>query len=266
MIDADSACCYQLFIYLNQSGMKKLLCIFMATLWLASVNAQQSEIGLSLDAWNYLGDLNGQSTPYLPETQIGFGLFYRNNFSNSFSLRVNAQYGSISGADANFPNRASDANAMSFSSTFFNIGGQVEWNFLGGPGQGNVYYEADGRRVSSEDLDSGNHGTLYRADGTVFSGTPTLGRRWVPYVSVGIGATFFNPTLVSATPVNTDYSKAALIIPVGLGIKYYMNDKWVLGLEGMIIPSTTDYLDGASRRTDTNDWYASLSLSVGYRL
>lgn len=246
--------------------MKKSLLSIFVTLCMTMGYAQQSELGVSLDAWNYLGDLNANSTPYLGETNIGIGLFYRNNFANQFSLRINAQYGSISGDDANFPGRISDANAMSFTSSFFNIGGQLEWNFLGGPGHGNVYYDADGRRVSSDDLASGNHGTLYKADGTVFSGSPSFGRSWVPYVTVGVGATFFNPTLVSDPVLTDDYSRAALIIPVGVGIKYYINDRWVLGLEALLIPSTTDYLDGASRRMDTNDWYANMGLSIGYRL
>lgn len=246
--------------------MKKLLLLFAATLWMTMGNTQNSELGMSLDAWNYMGDLNANSTPYLGETNIGFGLYYRNNIANQFSLRLNAHYGTISGADANFPGRIADANAMSFTSSFFNVGGQLEWNFLGGPGRSDIYYEADGKRVSSEDLVSGNHGTLYQSDGTVFSGSPTSGRSWVPYVTLGIGATFFNPTLVSNPILTDDYSKVALIIPVGLGIKYYMNDRWSLGLEGLLIPSTTDYLDGASRRMDTNDWYANMSLSIGYRL
>lgn len=246
--------------------MKKLLLLFVAALSMTIGYAQNSELGVSLDAWNYMGDLNANRTPYLGETNIGFGLFYRNNFANQFSLRINAQYGEISGDDANFPERASDANAMSFTSSFFNVGGNLEWNFLGGPGRSSIYYEADGSKVSSEDLESGNHGTLYQADGTVFSGSPTSGRTWVPYITVGVGATFINPTLVSNPVLTDDYSKVSLIIPVGLGIKYYLNDRWLLGLEAMLIPSTTDYLDGASRRMDTNDWYANVGLSIGYRL
>lgn len=246
--------------------MKKLLLLIATTLWLTIGNTQNSELGVSLDTWNYLGDLNANRTPYLGETNIGFGLFYRNNFSNQLSVRINAQYGTISGDDANFPDRASDANAMSFTSSFFNVGGQLEWNFLGGPGRGNIYYDADGSRVSTEDLASGNHGTLYDSDGAVFSGSVNLGRTWVPYVTLGVGASFFNPTLISNPVLPDDYDKVALIIPIGLGIKYYMNDRWLLGLEALAMPATTDYLDGASRKMDTNDWYTNVSLSIGYRL
>ena len=75
------------------------------------------------------------------------------------------------------------------------------------------------------------------------------------YLMGGLGATFINPkaeldgTFHNLQPLQTEgdnYSKVALVIPVGAGINYKLSYEWSIGLEASYRFTTTDYLDDVS--------------------
>jgi hypothetical protein len=91
------------------------------------------------------------------------------------------------------------------------------------------------------------------------------------YAFIGLGATLFKPDLVFSEPREGDTYKnnmsVTAAIPIGLGMKYIVSDKWVLGYELGFRQSFSDYLDGfkppSSKRNDVY-WISSINLS--YRI
>ncbi len=92
--------------------------------------------------------------------------------------------------------------------------------------------------------------------------------RLSPYVTVGIGMTFFNPQAlyndqwVDVAPLRLEgqgfaeypdrepYKKYATIIPLGIGLRYELSRTFTLRLEGLRRFTSTDYLDDVSQ----GDW------------
>lgn len=247
--------------------MKTLFSMALATLFTFALFAQKSEIGLSLDGWNYQGDVSGTPAPNLSETNIGVGAFYRYNFHSNFAVKGMFQFGRISGDDRETEFSNVDP-LVDFSSTLVNVGAALEYNILSREVQ-KKYYDGNGQEISREDLKSGNYGKLYDAKGNEVTSTPTLERKLIPYITLGAAVSFFSPEVnyagTSDVRYGDDSQTNTLFFPVGVGVKYYMNDDWLLGLEVMTAPTLTDYIDGVSRRTDTNDWLSAISLYVAYQ-
>jgi len=92
--------------------------------------------------------------------------------------------------------------------------------------------------------------------------------RLSPYVTAGVGMTFFNPQALmdnkwidlaplrlegqgfSEYPDRKPYKKNAFIIPVGLGLRYELSRTVTLRLEGLRRLTSTDYLDDVMQ----GDW------------
>lgn len=81
--------------------------------------------------------------------------------------------------------------------------------------------------------------------------------RLLPYVMVGVGAVYSNPQAldpsgerwVNLRPLRTEgvsYSKVNLVIPMGLGVRYHVDDVWSVGVEGVLRFTNTDRLDDVS--------------------
>lgn len=187
---------------------------------------QYLEAGLMVGASNYWGDLsNNSSTVFLKETGFSGGIFGRYNITDLFSTRLAFSYGTISGDDANSSRRNIAQRNLDFKSNIIETTLTFEFNILG--------YQPY---------------NLYRP----FS----------PYLFVGIGGFHFNPKadfggeMVALQPLATEaqgaagfespYSRFQINIPMGLGVKYAINDSWNLGLELGLRKTFTDYLDDVS--------------------
>ncbi len=95
--------------------------------------------------------------------------------------------------------------------------------------------------------------------------------RWSPYLAFGAGIfTFFGHEAK-----NGSYSNIQPVIPVGLGFKYLINPKFILGIEYAARITFFDYLDNISEvdfpvknyqygNWYTNDTYYYLGISINY--
>jgi len=91
------------------------------------------------------------------------------------------------------------------------------------------------------------------------------------YAFIGLGTSLYKPDLVYTEPRAGDqYNNNIGItgtIPLGLGIKYILSDKWILGYEIGYRQTLSDYLDGfkppSSKRDDVY-WISTFNLS--YRI
>jgi hypothetical protein len=238
---------------------------------------QHSEFGLTLNAWNYQGDLVPNTGPYLEETQPGLGLFYRYTFHNNLSALGDVSLGRISGDDRNFDQRRDFNPLLDFKTNLVTVSGILEWNILGRERRNIKVYDANGQRIPYDELKDDGSVPYYDNQGFMIERRLKLKRSISPYLSLGAGLVFFDPTLnvsgtegrtVTPKELNQDYSKINFITPIGAGIKVYLTDTWSLHAGVMLMPTYADYIDGASdsRNPSDNDWLSRFMVGISYRL
>jgi opacity protein-like surface antigen len=90
------------------------------------------------------------------------------------------------------------------------------------------------------------------------------------YVSAGAGGVHFITKAKNALKTSTrfdDSHSLAIVIPVGLGVKYAIMPSISLGAELNLRYTTTDYLDGFSPSfSDFNDIYYSFDIKLNYKI
>lgn len=200
-----------------------LIFIFSA---IGNLSAQHFEFGLLGGASNYMGDLsNNSKTVFIKETNLAGGAFIRYNVHELATIRLGANYTTLSGHDQNATSEELQGRNLSFSSPVIDIALIGEFNLLG--------YQPY---------------SLYKP----FS----------PYLFVGIGLFTYDPSAlydgetVKLRPLGTEgqgnpdrpvaYGKTGISIPFGLGFKYALSDKINIGIELGARRTNTDYLDDVS--------------------
>lgn len=98
------------------------------TLFTFNVQAQKSEIGAGIGGMNYTGDLI--KSYRFAENRLGGIVYYRNNLSNTVSLRYAATFGTVQGSDdPPFDTFAAQRNAE-FKIFLVEPSVTIEYNFL----------------------------------------------------------------------------------------------------------------------------------------
>lgn len=202
------------------------------------------EIGFSLGAANYLGDLGkGGDVPFFGEVQArafrpAIGVFYRNNFYKFFNFNTSLTIGRIYGND-NFaePNTSGRYERnLHFRSNFVDVAMLLEWNIL--PYKIGHYKH-----------------------------------RFTPYIGFGIAGVYYNPKAelngdwVALQPLGTEgqglaeypnrtkYSKMAFSVPAVIGVKLNLGRLWAVGASFQYRHTFIDYLDDVSTVYPNMDYY-----------
>ena len=179
-----------------------------------STFAQKVEFGIHAGLANYTGDVAQHMI--LSETKIAGGIFARLNFNNTWAITAIGTQLRVSGSDENFS--YNKARNIKFRTDVTELAGLVEFNYF-------------------------KYGTGVRD------------KRFTPYVYWGLGAAFFNPQgfyqnewydLQQYQTEGKAYNGIALVMPMGIGIKWMPNKK--MSLEGSLgfRKTYTDYLDDVS--------------------
>ncbi|MEM9300379.1 MAG: hypothetical protein AAGA64_18630 [Bacteroidota bacterium] len=178
---------------------------------------------------SYFGDLNNPGDVIDTKLNLNFGLQYY--FTERIAIRTEATYFRLSGDDAEADSEGRTVRNLSFRSDNF------ELNVVG----------------------------IVQAfsNGTRFYQRPALN----VYGFAGIGLLYFNPKAqvpdtdwngaplsdagdyVALQPLQTegvDYSRLAIVIPMGIGIKFKAGPFFNIGVEGGYRLTFTDYLDDVS--------------------
>ncbi len=204
--------------------------------------SKASEIGFTLGAASFLGDLGGSADIgrsfvndfEVAATRPAVGAYYRLNPNNRIAWRTSLYYTQVFGDDA--------------------LGGATD---PAQPGYSRVY-----RNLS------------FRSDIIEFSSVLEINLlpyvagsdryRFTPYVVIGVGGIYFDPRArlegdwIRLQPLGTEgqglpqypekdpYSLTALVIPVGAGIKYNLDRRWSFTFEVSHRFTNTDYIDDVS--------------------
>ncbi len=229
--------------------MKKLYTLLLLIFMAGALNAQggEWEVGPFLGWAVYQGDMIAKTVD-LKEANVAFGFTGRYRYYYTLNFRGSLLLGQLTGADANYPdNYYRTKRNFKFETSIVEISFMAEYEPLG----------------KLRELKGGKSRLLVS-----------------PYLLGGLGFTFANPKPKfpalgnpgSLTPVLQDvragYSNVHLAIPIGAGIRYDVNRKWMIGAEIAARYAFTDYLDGISKsgNPDANDWYWFYGLTAMYKV
>ena len=201
---------------------KLLLFLLLSITCRSFVHAQDSnwEIGLMAGGAGYMGDLN-QNHP-LKVSGFSGGVYGKRNFNQYLGVRLNYNYGQISGRDSESNNAQFRDRNLSFNTSLNELSALVDFNFFN-----------------------------FKLGG----GT----RRFTPYIFTGAGFVAFKPTVKYdgdtyrldrlATEGQEDgYKNVVLTIPYGVGLRYNYKDTWSVFTELGYRTPLTDYIDDVSGR------------------
>ena len=213
--------------------MKKMILPLLAVLTLHSAAraqmesvTQEGEIGVSLGAAHYFGDLN--TTAKVNRAKLAFGVFFRKQFGNYIAVRVGGQFAQLGYADKYYSdNEFQRRRNLSFNSNVWELALQGDFNFFKYvPGSYDYRF------------------TPYVTIGaSIFS--------YDPYAYLGGQKYFLRPLGTegqgsAAYPDRKPYSSMAFAIPFGVGVKYSVNERINVGFEVLHRFTNTDYLDDVS--------------------
>lgn len=193
-----------------------------AQIWLG-----KSEIGFTVGGMNYIGDLNNQSL--FDKVNIACGGFYRLNFDERWSMRIDIDYGHVEGGNPDYIARRN----LSFRSYVFEGSMRSEFNFF-----------------PFSQRDDHFNWTPYIFGGLgFFAFNPTAW--YTDPISGEKGRYALQPlgTEGQGTPLRPDltpYTLKQIMMPFGLGIKYMPNDAVAFSAEYGFRKTWTDYIDDVS--------------------
>lgn len=185
---------------------------------------QQGEFGITAGAAHYFGDLNTRAAINRPKPALG--VFYRKQFGNYVALRIAAHYAQVGYSDVYSKNDYQKARNLSFNSNIWELALQGDFNFF-------KFVPGDPEHL------------------------------FTPYVTLGAGVfsydpyTYLNGQKIYLRPLGTEgqqkgylgrkpYGTMAICVPLGVGVKYNINERMNLSFEIVQRFTTTDYLDDVS--------------------
>ncbi len=208
-----------------------VLCLLSITTCATAVAQEYKyEIGGAAGMSMYMGDAN--QTNFFTGWHPSFGAVFRKNFNLRWALKTDLMFGKVSGDTRNTDNVFPGNAETSFSRNFYELGGQMEFNFL-------PY-----------------------SDKFAYLGTSKLS----PYIFVGMGLTFA-PGDDAFFGLNMPLGigvKYKIKNRVNLGLEYGVRK---LFQDGFDAPEKTDFSLDNPYRIQTNfmknnDWYSILMFTV----
>jgi len=229
--------------------MKKTLLLLLVLLMLDNVlHAQvwrnnRKEVFFGLGATNFLGDLGGANVPgnsglkdlNMEASRPVLNIGYLHKWKKWFAFQHDLYYGTLYGDDA-FSAQRSLTRQFNFKSPIVEFSTKMQ-----------VYYsfEKGGRNYNMKDIRGERNHQL------------------TPYLYAGVGLFWFNPKgryvdgkWYSLRPLATEgqglyptrkkYSLLQPCIPIGGGIKFLMNQNWLIAVDLGMRKTFTDYIDDVS--------------------
>ncbi len=186
------------------------------------------DIGAGLGMTGYLGDAN--TANLWSEPGWDFEALFRYIANPRWAFKTNFYAGNLRGDSSKMTNVFPGGEPFSFSTTFYELGEMVEFNFFN-YGMGETYRKL--KRIS-------------------------------PYIAAGIGMTVWSID---------GKTGAAFNIPLGVGLKYKLSQRWNIGFEFLMKKTFSDRLDGEQLKDPygikssfmkNTDWYSTMSLTISY--
>ncbi len=211
---------------------KKIIIVIFLVSQLQMAKAQllesfvhQGEMGVSVGVGQYFGDLNTNAS--ISHPKFAAGAFYRKQFNNYVGMKIAGNYAFLGASDVNSKNPTEQRRNLSFNTNVWELSISGDFNFF-------KFYPG-------------------------FSDYS-----FTPYVSLGVGVFSFDPytyyggnkyflrtigTEGQGSPLYPNlkpYSNIAMCIPLGVGLKYALNESMNIFGEITYRFTNTKYLDDVS--------------------
>jgi hypothetical protein len=199
------------------------------------------DIGGTIDQKNWFGlkDIK------FDETRMAFPIYARYRLDPVYAIKMNAVLGFGNGTDTLSRNN----RGRSYNTTLFEFSAQGEY-----------YFVAEERRYKSA--------AMFNRRGMLNNYMSVSG-----YLFLGIGGVYSRARIDQGTDWNLTRdsykpSNIGMVIPFGIGCKYIIDDRWLVGAELGYRISFSDYIEGYSQIVSSkhNDVYYFLDIKVGYKL
>jgi hypothetical protein len=199
---------------------------------------QEGEFGIGIGAAHYFGDLNTRAKLNRPKPAAT--LFFRKNFGNYVALRVAGSFAQLGYSDTyNTHNETMLSRNLSFNTNVWELALQGDFNFYrflpGDPGLNFTPYVTFGAGI-------------FNYDPYAFLGDEKYFLR--PLGTEGQGSALY--------PDRKQYSAMAVSVPLGVGVKYSLNERLNIGFEVLHRFTNTDYLDDVSLTYVESDVFPSM--------
>jgi len=235
--------------------MKKLLFFLIASFLLnLTINAQawrmkRYEAIIGIGSSQYFGDIGGWSKDEnilglkdIALSQVRPGIYFgvRYKLYEEISLKLNLNYGYLHGDDAD---KANSSRNFKFYTSIFEPSIQVEYAFIKEK-EAMSYLMMKGRGMSQFH--------------------PSISA----YAFLGLGGAFFKVTeKEDLQNVDLEYNPVALVVPVGIGLKFGLNTNWSIGFDLGGRFTTSDYIDGyTSEYSESKDVYFFGVFNMVYKI
>lgn len=229
---------------LKKSAVAAVL-VFGNTLYVYSqIDLSKYEAGLTGGVFVYQGDLTPQQLGSYKTMKPQLALHIYRKISPAFSVRLNLNRGKLYGNDAKYSNPDwRQQRNFNFTSPVTELSVQGVWSFLEGrtPRLSPYVFAGAGLSFVKIKRDYSNYNAAYFGESSS--------------VSAGL-----------AEDAATSLPRMIPVVPVGAGVRYFLNDRFSLIGETSYRLSATDYLDGFSKSANAgkNDHYLSHSVGVIY--
>ena len=220
--------------------MKRLISIFIVSIFFFPQSEAQnidpySEVGLFLGTSYYLGDLNDQQFKL---AQPAAAINYRYNLDRRFALRGGLWFGELRGADKlNELDTVKIQRNLHFKTPLYELSGMIEFNFFD-------YETGNSRHPFTPFLFTGISIFQFNPQARRYD-TPNLfdsdtgnGNPWTELQPLGTEG-----QLSSTYPEKDSYQLMQFAIPIGIGFKLSLNDKFSINAEYGFRKTFTDYVD-----------------------
>lgn len=227
-----------------------IVLLFSVSITIAQTDLRRWQVGVNGGVFVYQGDLAPSMVGSYKTLKPAVGLYLSRILNPSFILRTNLAFGRLKGNDAKYdhPYWRRDRN-LSFVSGIVEISELLVWNMFS-------------------------------------NNSNEIGNRLSPYVFAGLG--------LSVLKINRNYNNMSkdffidfpqvqagfnadiaarppgpvVVLPAGVGVEYYLNNRMSLTAETNFRYTFTDYIDGFSQGANPSkkDFYQSHTIGLLYRL
>ena len=209
----------------------------------AQITTSKYAFGINAGSLIYQGDLTPSAIGSFKTPAFVFGLNANRYLTNNFSARMDLNFGGLKGDDAAYDNPAwREQRSFAFKAPVSELIGSLVWDVFGRE------------------------------------------RKFYPYVFAGLGYSFlrikrnysnFNAEYFASEPniiegLENDIAhglpKGLPTLPAGIGLRYRINNSFLLNTEASYRYISSDYLDGFSQaaNADKKDHYYKFSIGLTY--
>jgi outer membrane protein OmpA-like peptidoglycan-associated protein len=227
--------------------MFKHILLFAALLCCLNLYGQQEypwEFGVQLGVSSIGGDLSPNEFVLLNEPSPAGGITLRRRLGGILALRAQLMYARLKSDDSNSDDAARNARGFTSETSVIEPGLVIELEPFA-----NKRFDINGnfKKILSPYIYGGAAYAIWQDPEVNFNGN----------TSAGVMA-----------DMNSDEGNSGLVIPGGVGIRYYLSPKTSLGLDFSVRLTSDDLIDGVSQsgnpRKDDSYGFMGLTLNVGF--